>query len=451
MGVRAQFKSRGGFVLAAAGSAVGLGNIWAFPTQVAQNGGGAFLLAYLLLVFILGYPVLVAELLIGRHGQANPLTALRRVAATAGGRGYRTSAFLIGVIGILGVSLILSFYAIVSGWLLGYLLSSSARLLGCSQAAGWLIHRSPLRDGVLMALFMLLTAGVIRRGVTQGIEQWSARLMPLLFLFLVVMCGYIVLQPGALEGLKAYLVPDCARLLNPQLLISALGQAFFSLSIGVCAMMTYGSYLPRSENVPQVAAQVVLFDTLVAFLAGLLIIPALFVAQRQGIVIYDQQQQLLSETALVFDVLPALFERLGVLGSGLSLLFFGLMIIAALTSAIAMLEVPVLCLTETRGYSRRSATSWVALGISLISMVIISYFNTLFNGVVTLTTHYIQPLVGLACSLGVGWLWQRASLLQEIRSGYPNAENSLFWKIWPGYLRVVCPVLILLVFLAQWW
>jgi NSS family neurotransmitter:Na+ symporter len=451
MSVRAQFKSRGSFLLAAAGSAVGLGNIWAFPTQVAQNGGGAFLLAYLLLVFILGYPVLVAELLIGRHSQANPLTALRRVAATAGGRGYRSSALLLGLVGILGVSLILSFYAIVSGWLLGYLLSSTARLLGCSQAAGWLIHPSMLRDGVLTGLFTLLTASVIRRGVAQGIEQWSARLMPLLVLFLVVMCGYIVLQPGAMEGLKAYLVPDCARLLNPQLLISALGQAFFSLSIGVYAMMAYGSYLPRSESVPLVAAQVVLFDTLVAFLAGLLIIPAMFVAQQQGITIYDQQQQLLSETSLVFQVLPALFERLGVVGPGLALLFFGLMVIAALTSAIAMLEVPVLCLTETCGYSRRSATGWVALGIGGISLVIIKQGDQLFKGVVILTTHYIQPLSGLACALLVGWLWQRASLLQEIRSGYPNLENSLFWKIWPGYLRFVCPVLILLVFLAQCW
>lgn len=181
-------------------------------------------------------------------------------------------------------------------------------------------------------------------------------------------------------------------------------------------MMAYGSYLPRSESVPHVAAHVMFFDTVVAFLAGLLIIPALFVAQRQGITIYDQQQQLLSEIALVFQVLPALFERLGTVGSGLALLFFGLMFIAALTSDIAMLEVPVLYLTETCGYSRRSATGWVALGIALMSLVIMSQGEPLFNSVVNLTTHTIQPLSGLACALLVCWFrkFVRVILLWKI-------------------------------------
>lgn len=448
MTIRMQFTSRVGFLLAAAGSAVGLGNIWAFPTQVAQNGGGAFLLAYLFLVFALGYPVLVAELLIGRYGQANSPTALRRVAQTAGKKGMM--AWLVGIVGTIGISLILSFYAIVAGWLLGYLLVPFSTLLGYPALTAWLTEASKSRDSLLMCLFMILTAGVIAKGVTQGIERWSGRLMPFLFLFLVVMCGYILQQPGALHGLKVYLIPNYSRVLNAKLLISALGQSFFSLSIGVCAMMTYGSYLSHSENVPKVAAQIVLFDTTVAFLAGLLIIPAMFVAQQRGMAIYDSQQQLLAETALVFQLLPALFEQYGLLGLGLSVLFFGLMSIAALTSSMPMLEVPVVYLTETRGINRRFAAFGLMTIITLVSLLIIQHFECLFDGMVILTTQYIQPLGGLACSLLVGWCWRRASLLQELQSGFPQAEKSLFWAIWPHYLRFVCPLLILLIFLAQY-
>ncbi|MDX2321696.1 MAG: sodium-dependent transporter [Moritella sp.] len=438
-GSRAQFSSRFGFIMAAAGSAVGVGNIWGFPTQAASNGGAVFLLVYLLMVFILAYPLLVAELTIGRYGQANPIKSLKSIWPK-----QKIAATGLGIAGMIAVSMILSFYAIVAGWLLGSLLSPFFALIGLDTAAAWVNEFGTERNLVMMVIFMVMTVRVVKSGVTDGIERWSSRLMPLLFILFALMTAYILTLDGASEGLAMYLIPDFSHL-SSELVISAMGQAFFSLSLGVCAMMVYGSYLSKDTNIPKTAAHVALLDTGVAFGAGLLILPAMFVAQKNGIEIYDAAGALLSSDTLVFTVLPAMFDTMGSMGIVISILFFMLMLIAALTSSIAMLEVPVSCATEELNKERSTVVWWIGGIITLVSTVIIFNFGDLFGLVITATTVYAQPILSLLFALLVGWVWRRDQLLSEIKQGNPELEGSLFWKIWPWYVRVVCPVLIILV------
>lgn len=439
---RGQFSSKFGFIMAAAGSAVGLGNIWGFPTQAASNGGAVFLIVYLLMVFLLAFPMLVAELTIGRYGQSNPIASLKAVWPKG-----KAGAIAVGLAGMTAVSLILSFYAIVAGWLIGSFAGSGLDLIGMNDAADWLTGFGTARNLILMVIFMLLTMYVVRSGVADGIERWSTRLMPVLFGLFGLMIIYIFTQDGAFEGLKMYLVPDFSHF-SADLVVSAMGQAFFSLSLGVCTMMVYGSYLKKDTNLPKTAAQVALVDTGVAFGAGLLILPAMFVAKNNGVEIFSESGALLSSDTLVFAVLPAMFDTMGTMGIFVSLVFFLLMIIAALTSSISMLEVPVACATEELKQSRTVAVAWIGTVITVVSSVIVLNFGDLFGFVIQLTTVYAQPIIGLFITLIAGWIWHRNSVLEELKQGYPEIESGLFWKVWPIYVRVVCPVLMLLVFFA---
>lgn len=439
---RGQFTSRFGFIMAAAGSAVGLGNVWGFPTQAASNGGAVFLIVYLLMVFLLAFPMLVAELTVGRYGQSNPIRSFRAVWPKG-----KFGAILLGVVGMVVVSLILSFYAIVAGWLLGSLFGSSLELVGIEGASQWLTSFGTERNLILMMAFMALTMFVVSNGVANGIEKWSTRLMPLLFILFGLLTVYIFTQPGAWDGLTMYLVPDISHL-TPQLIVSAMGQAFFSLSLGVCVMTTYGSYLKKETNIPKTAAQVALIDTGVAFIAGLMILPAMFVAKHNGVEIFSASGELLNSDTLVFTVLPAMFDTMGTVGTLIGLVFFLLMVIAALTSSISMLEVPVACATEELKQSRRAAVLWIGGLVTLFSAVIVFNFSALFGLVIQFTTVYSQPIIALLITLMVGWIWHRNHILNELKQGYPEIEQSWFWKIWPTYVRIVCPVLMLLVFFA---
>ena len=443
MAGRGEFSSRTGFILAAAGSAVGLGNIWGFPTQAASNGGAAYLLVYLMLAFCLAYPAFVAELIIGRHAKANAVTALRLIAR---GPVSRVLGALTGFAGIATASLILSFYSIVAGWTLGYGLASLAALGGCDAAAAWFTGFGTARNLVFSATFIMLTAWIISVGVKDGIEKWSARLMPALLLILVLLIVYVLTLDGATAGLKAYLIPDFSRAVDLKLIVSALGQSFFSLSLGVGTMLIYGSYVSSNENLPALGLATTLVDIGVAVTAGLLIIPAMYVAQHNGVQIHDAAGGLISEDMLVFTVLPALFDSMGTTGLFVSTAFFALMVIAALTSTISMLEVPVAYAVENHGLPRRRATWAIAAAVTVSSAVIALNFDQLFGFTIALTTRYSEPLLGLMFCVFAGWIWHRDSLLAEIRDGWPDAGNSLFWKIWPFYIRFVCPVVILAVF-----
>jgi NSS family neurotransmitter:Na+ symporter len=442
---RGQFSSKAGFILAASGSAVGLGNIWGFPTNAAENGGGAFVLMYFLLAFCLAYPALMAELIIGRHTKSNIVNALQKISPNDTARRI---GILTGLYGILIATLILSFYGIVAGWMLAFLLEPVSSSLGLPSLSHWLTHFSAPRNLLFCTLFMLLTIAVIRAGIEQGIEKWSCRLMPSMLLLMVTLIVYVLCQKGAMTGLKLYLIPDFQQITNPVLITNALGQAFFSLSLGVGAMLIYGSYLSPDANLPAMGAIITVVDSSIAFLAGLLVIPALFVAQQQGLTIYGEDGHLVAGPDLIFQTLPALFQGMGAMGIPVSIVFFCLMTIAALTSSISMLEVPVSYTIENHKIKRHPAT-WLMGGMTLaISTVIIFNFETLFGLAVTLTTEYSQPFLGLMLCVFASWVWHRDQVLNEISKGHPQIKHSLFWRIWPNYVRFCCPTLILIM-LAQ--
>ena len=440
---RGEFSSRLAFIFAASGSAVGLGNIWGFPTNAAENGGAAFVLIYLILAFLLAYPAMMAELIIGRHTRSNMVSALQSISL---GQTAKTVGKLVGIGGMVTAGLILSFYSIVAGWMLAFMLEPLTTVLGLADVSQWLTDFSLVRNIGFAAVFVLLTVFIISAGVEQGIEKWSSRLMPSLFLLMAGLILYVLTQEGAMEGLRHYLVPDFSQITNPKLIVSAMGQAFFSMSLGVGTMLVYGSYIRADENLPVVGALVTLTDTSVAFLAGLLVLPAIFVAQNLGVTIYAESGALIAGPDLIFQVLPALFEGMGATGLLVGFAFFVLMSIAAVTSSISMLEVPVSYAVEAHQIDRNKATWLVGLVVFGISTIICLNFESLFGFVITMTTERAQPLLSMMLCIFAGWIFYRNSILQELKSGSPDVEQGLFWKIWPVYLKFFCPALILLTF-----
>jgi NSS family neurotransmitter:Na+ symporter len=287
---------------------------------------------------------------------------------------------------------------------------------------------------------------IIARGIEQGIEKWSTRLMPALMGLMLLLIIYVLTQDGAIEGLKVYLLPDLSQAMNPQLLISAMGQAFFSLSLGVGTMLIYGSYVSKDENLPKLGAIVTGVDVAIAFTAGLLIIPAIYVAQHNGTQIFNEAGDLIAGPGLIFQVLPSLFTSMGTMGLWVAVAFFALMSIAAVTSSISMLEVPVSTIVEKTRLQRLPATLVAGGACFGISALIVFNFDPLFTFVVNLTTQYSEPLMGIIFCVFAGWIFNRNALLNELRQGSTDIENSLFWQVWPWYVRIVCPVLILATF-----
>lgn len=439
---RGEFSSNFGFVMAAAGSAVGLGNIWGFPTQTAENGGAAFVLVYIILAFLVGYPVLMAEFTIGRHTRMAPPDAYKKL---GGGKSY----FWIGILGLITVGFILSFYSIIAGGMIAYFVEPIGRMLGLDAFADWVISQNEISSFVFMSIFFVLTMSIVSGGVSKGIEKWSKRFMPILFVLFLILVIYVLTLDGAMEGVRVYLVPDFDKILDPKLLTSAMGQAFFSLSLGVGGMLVYGSYTSSKANLTKLGWLVTLCDIGVAFIAGLLIIPAMYAAANLGTEIFDANGALISGPNLIFQVLPNLFDSMGSIGIYIAFVFFLLMSIAALTSSIAMLE-PVVAYVVDSGKAERKKATWFTGGFFWVVAVII-VFNSekLFDLIVEVTTVYGQPFLGLAIAVFAGWVIRKNVLLNELKKGNPEIENTFFFKVWPIFLKVVCPVLILLVFLQS--
>ncbi len=438
---RGEFTSSFGFIMAAAGSAIGLGNIWGFPTQTAQNGGAAFVLLYLILAFLVGYPILLAEFTIGRHTQSNPVGTYQKI---EGGKRF----IPIGFLGIITVGFILAFYCIIAGTMVAYFISPILRLVGAEASAAWVTSQGTVSNMLFASVFFFLTILIVAAGVKDGIEKWSTRLMPTLLAILVLLVIYVLTLDGAMEGLKVYLLPDFSKVLNAQLFTSALGQAFFSLSLGVGSMLVLASYTSKKENLVRLGRLVTLSDVGIAFLAGLLIIPAMYAASASGTQIFDEAGNLISGPNLIFQVLPALFNTMGAIGIALSVIFFFLMVIAALTSTISMLEVPVSYAVDNRNMPRSKASILIGVIFWVVSMIIALNFDLLFGLVVSATTQFIQPLLGLLICIFVGWIMSRNKLIEELKQGNPEIENTLFMKIWPLFIRYVSPILILII-LAQ--
>ena len=437
--MRDSFHTRLGFILAAAGSAVGLGNIWGFPTQVANHGGAAFILVYLAVVVVLAIPALYTELSLGQQAQANPVTALEQLTQTTSRLGPLAGRGM-GYLNVFGAILMLSFYHLVAAWMVAQGLAALATGLALPSIASWLATDSSSRDLLLVGLFISLTFSVVARGVSAGIETWSKRLMPLLILLLLGLISFIAMQPGSGAGFKAYLVPDFSTLSDPDILVAAMGQAFFSLSIGLGGMLIYGSYLAPGTRLGRLTVSVAALDTVVAILAGLLIIPALYVAMAQGMTV-TANGELIGEGQLIFQVLPELFSRLGAAGPWVGFAFFSLLSVAALTSTIAVAEIPLAYAIERHQIPRQRAAWLIALLVMALASLLVFFFDPLFGWVVGYVTQFQLPLSGLFYFLVIGWLWHRSNRVRDL------AASQLRYKLLFWHLRLVCPLLLSWVFI----
>jgi len=435
---RGTWNTKVGFILAAAGSAVGLGNIWRFPTVMAENGGAAFLFIYALLVFIIGYPVMVAELSIGRRTKKNPVGAFR---ALSNNKIFTLAGFWCVICGIA----ILSFYVIIAGWTISYFFEQIFYYLGFTGLAEWVtnLDNGWLNAGVAI-LFMGITIAIILGGVSQGIEKAVRLLMPMLVVIIIILIVYVMFQPGAGAGLREYLVPDFSAI-NMDLILAAMGQAFFSLSLGMGALITYGSYLNKRENIPEAAGYVTGFDVGIAFLAGMLIMPTIYMAQAEGLVVYDEAGNLVAGTALIFQVLPELFHEMGgIVGMVFGATFFLLLTIAALTSSISLLEVPTSYVIDEHNVPRKKAAVLIGGFITIISMFI-AFDTSLIDTIDFIFSVIGLPLGGFIVCIFLAYFWKAENAKIELRQGFENIDNHLFWPIWLVFIKFICPILIALV------
>lgn len=380
---------------------------------------------------------MMAELTIGRNTRKNPVGAFK--ALKPGSKLYP----LIGMWGLICGVMILSFYTVVAGWTVSYVFEEFFYFLGMP---GWADSFGNIGSGVNNAifsvLFMAATISIIMGGVSEGIEKATKTMMPLLILILLILIGYTLAQPGSEVGLAVYLKPDLSKI-DAQLIFAAMGQAFFSLSLGMGALITYGSYLNKKENIAEAAAYVTLFDVMIAFLAGLLVIPATYMAQAQGVKIFAGDGSLIAGPALIFQVLPNLFHSLGgVFGLVFGIAFFLLLSIAALTSTISLLEVPVSYAIDEHGMPRKKAALYIGIGILLISIVV--SFDTLFINYIDLIFSQIGlPLGGLLICLFLGYIWKPTNALEEMEHGFARVRKSLVGRVWPIFMWVIAPAVIL--------
>lgn len=424
------------FILAAAGSAIGLGNIWRFPISVSEGGGGAFLLIYLLCVAVVALPVMLAEMVVGRAGEKNPVGAMQHLRP-------KSPWFLFGALGVLSGVIILSFYSVIAGWTIYYIIEAARGTFQPGIDTEALFEEMASSGGIELlfhACFMILTIVVVAAGVRKGIERTVKILMPIFFLLLVLLMIRAVTLPGAAEGVAFYLKPDFSKL-TAEVWVMAIGQAFFSLSLGMGAMITYGSYLTKRENLPASAACVAGADTLIAILAGLIIFPAIFFAGMSSVG---------GGPALVFITLPQIFAQMPWAPHGGTLFgvaFFILLAVAALTSAISLLEVVVAHMVDDWKWKRRKAAWMVGAGIyvvgipsalSLGAVPALSGFLGMMDGI----ANYTLVIGGLGLALFVGWGWGLKQALAEIQQGTPEFRLA---KMWGVFIRYVAPIAIVLI------
>ncbi|MCM1309852.1 MAG: sodium-dependent transporter [Bacteroides sp.] len=442
-----QFKSKLGLIAATVGSAVGLGNIWRFPAEAQAGGGAAFLLIYVLCVLLLGIPVMVAEFALGRAGRTDVIGAF--AAVTPKKRGWSA----VGVLSVITPTLIALFYMVVTGWTLEYLCGSvSGNLFSGGNSSGFFADKmqqyvcTPTLPAIFTAIAVLLNLGVLISGVSKGIERLSNVLMPMLFVLLLIFCGVAMTLPGAGEGLEFFLKPDFSKV-TAQTWLSALGQAFFSLSLGMGILVTYAAYYPARTRLVRTAITVSMLDLLVAVMMGIIIFPA--------VMTFGLQDHSLVGTTLVFVTLPEVFTHLP--GSSVwSALFFLLLFIAALTSTVSITEVAVRCLQDRLNYSRRRAVFTLMIPVLLLSIVCSQSFSSLsgftifgrnlFDFLDFLTAELLLPIASIGLCLYMGWVAPK-KLLHNQMTNFGHFKSRLFMPVLL-IVRYVAPVLILLVLIS---
>lgn len=445
---RVSFGSKLGAILAAAGSAVGLGNVWRFPYETGNHGGAVFILIYLGCVFILGLPIMIAEFTIGRRSKASTGEAFKTLAP----KGYWK---WVGYLGVLTGFLILGYYSVVAGWTLEYVFEAATRQFVGKSSANFVtmfqqFSQNPFRPLIWLTVFMLLTHFVIVKGVQKGIERSSKVLMPLLFLLVVVLAVCSVMLPGAEKGIEFLLTPDFSKV-TPDVFLGAMGQAFFSLSLGMGCLSTYASYFGKETRLGHTAMSVGLIDTCVAVLAGLIIFPAAFSVGIEP----D------AGPSLIFITLPNVFQQafsgVPALAYICSILFYILLALAALTSTISLHEVSTAFLHEKFHFTRKKAACIITVCCWLIGIVsslalgdwsgyTIAGMN-LFDALDFLTAKIMLPLGGMFAAIFVGWVIDRRIVRGEV-TNYGTLKAP-YYPVYLFILKFIAPIGITLIFLNE--
>ncbi|MBQ8593702.1 MAG: sodium-dependent transporter [Bacteroidaceae bacterium] len=445
---RVNFGSRIGAILASAGSAVGLGNIWRFPYETGNHGGAAFILLYLVCILVMGLPIMIAEFSIGRHSRANTAGSYKALAPKSAWQG-------IGYMGVLAGFLILSFYSVVAGWTLEYTWQAVANNLTDKTPDEFAtlfttFSQDPWRPMLWMVVFMIMTHVIIIMGVKKGIEQSSKIMMPMLFVLILVLVGCSLSLPDAEKGLTFLFKPDFSKL-NPDVFLGAMGQAFFSLSLGLGCLSTYASYFGKDTNLGKTAASVAVIDTMVAIMAGVIIFPAAFsvgISPDAG-------------PSLLFITLPNVFQMafadMPLLAYVLSIMFYILLALAAFTSTISMHEVVTAFVNEEWKVPRKRAAVYVTLGCITLGVLASLSFGPLndfkilglsiFDFLDSLTSKVMLPLGGMLISIFTGWKLEQRIVWDEISNG-GKLKVPLF-KLYVFILKYVAPIAIGLIFVNE--
>lgn len=437
------FGSKLGAIAAAAGSAVGLGNIYRFPCLAGENGGGAFLLIYIFMVLCLGIPIMLAELYIGRRGGKNPIDSIKRLSPNT-----RWDKF--GYVGILASFVVLAFYSTVSGWTLEYIYKAITNFfadkdINAIEQGFTDFHNNPFRPLLWQFIFMGLTAFIIFKGVKEGVEKYTKILMPVLFVILIILCIKSLTLDGAAKGLEFLFKPDFSKVDN-SVILAALGQAFFSLSVGLGCLITYGSYISKKDNLCTTSLSVVAADTTVALLAGIIIFPAAFsfgIKPEAG-------------AGLAFNTLPMIFDKMNG-GYFFCIIFFVLLAIAALTSTISLLEVIVAFLSEKYGIKRSTAT-WIGTLVTLFfgtfctlslrhDSILVFNNMTFFDFMDKFSANILLPIGSLFIVIFVGWKMGKQDFYDELTNQNTlkiSIKSFIFFII-----KYVAPIVILTIFINQ--
>jgi len=432
------------FIFAAIGSAVGLGNLWKFPYITGENGGGAFVLVYLLCIILIGLPILIAEITLGKSGKASPPMAMENLTKDAG---VSRAWVGIGINGVLGGMLILSFYAVIAGWALHYFVESLMGGLSDMTVFSAAEHfdelmASPMNLTFWHSIIMLMTVLIVARGVTNGIEKAINIMMPALFVVLIVLLGYALTTGAFMQSVSFLFEPDFSALTGQSVLV-ALGHAFFTLSLGFGTMMVYGSYMPKDYSIVRASLWIVAADTLIALVAGLIIFS----------IVFSNDLAPGSGPGLLFQTLPIAFAQMTG-GWFFGTLFFGLVVVAALSSAISMME-PAVSWVEQKWKINRYKAAWglggvawvlglgTILSFNLIADVIFIGERSFFECMDFFTSNQMLPLGGFFTALFVGWVWHQTKRDQE--TGMPAKWSTIF-----GFaLKFIAPALVAIVFVAN--
>ena len=450
--IHGQWSSRWIFILAATGSAVGLGNIWRFPYLTGENGGGAFVLVYLFCVVMMGIPIMMAEILLGRRGRKSPVNTMHTLAAE---EGLNSNWYLLGWLGVIAGFIILSYYSVIAGWTIAFIFKTGmGDFIGSNADQTTAIFSELISNPVILlfwhTIFMFLTIYVVSRGVKSGLEQAVKFLMPALFILLLIMVAYAMSTEKFFDGLSYLFIPDFDSLVDKNLFsdlfLPALGQAFFSLSIGMGAIMIYGSYLSKESSITFNCFVIALADTSVAILAGVAIFPIVFT--------YGLEPS--GGPGLIFISLPIAFGQMP-FGTFFGSLFFILLMFAAWTSSISLLEPAVSWLVENRNMTRIKAAymaGFIAWFLGLLTVLSFNHWafeftfagtikeNGLFDIFDILTSNIMLPLGGVLIVIFTSWLMSRSSTIDELGVG----DNNIY-KIWYFIARYIAPLGVIIIFL----